>query len=112
MILLFPFRFTSRGIYAAAAPAFLTLVALGASGCTKHASLSECSALLDCYVELLVRQENPKASEFEIAHQKDLTHEKASHDRSFASCPKEVSRSELSCAMGAPNVDEFEKCLE
>ena len=88
--------------------------ALGASlvGCVRHATATECSALLDRYVELLVREQDPKASDAEIAHQKGITREKASHDASFTSCPKEVSAHELGCAMGAPNVDEFEKCLE
>jgi hypothetical protein len=81
-------------------------------GCARHATLAECSALLDRYVELLVREQDPKADEAEIAKQKSATREKAAHDPSFASCPKEVSKSAASCAMGAPNVDEFEKCLE
>jgi hypothetical protein len=81
-------------------------------GCARHATATECSALLDRYVELLVREQDPKASDAEIAKQKNLTREKASHDAAFASCPHEVSSRELGCAMGAPNVDEFEKCLE
>jgi hypothetical protein len=89
----------------------LSLVSLLA-GCGRHATATECTALLDRYVELLVREQDPKASESEILRQKGLTREKASHDTAFASCPKEVSSRALGCAMGAPNVDEFEKCLE
>ena len=87
---------------------------LGASliGCVRHATATECNALLDRYVELLVREQDPKASDAEIARQKGITREKASHDASFTGCPKEVNAHELGCAMGAPNVDEFEKCLE
>ena len=59
-----------------------------------------------------MREQDPKASDAEIARQKGATREKASHDTSFTSCPKEVNAHELGCAMGAPNVDEFEKCLE
>ena len=81
-------------------------------GCARHATATECGALLDRYVELLVREQDPKASEAEIARQKGITREKAARDAAFASCPKEVSSRELGCAMGAPNVDEFEKCLE
>jgi hypothetical protein len=81
-------------------------------GCGRHATASECDALLDRYVELLVREQDPKASDAEVARQKGVTREKAAHDQAFASCPKEVSSRELGCAMGAPNVDEFEKCLE
>jgi hypothetical protein len=94
-----------------ASPFVLVLATLPV-GCARHATATECSALLDRYVELLVREQDPKASDAEIAKQKGLTREKASHDASFASCPKEVSSRELGCAMGAPNVDEFEKCLE
>ena len=82
------------------------------AGCSRHATLAECSALLDRYVELLVREQNPKADETEIGKQKAATREKAAHDASFASCPKEVSARSARCAMEAPNVDEFEKCLE
>jgi hypothetical protein len=80
--------------------------------CVRHATASDCSALLDRYVELLVREQNPKASDAEMAAQKEATREKATHDASFASCPHEVSAGSVRCAMGAPNVDEFEKCLE
>jgi hypothetical protein len=80
--------------------------------CTRHATLAECSALLDRYVELLVREQDPKANEAEIGRQQSATREKAVRDPSFASCPREVSAGAARCAMGAPNVDEFEKCLE
>src|SRR5213078_4101469 len=86
-------------------------LAASLGGCVRHATATECGALLDRYVELLVREQDPKASEAEILHQKGITRENASHDVSFTSCPKEVSSRELGCAMGAPNVDEFEKCL-
>jgi hypothetical protein len=87
-------------------------VGLASGGCTRHATLPECSALLDRYVELLVREQDPKADESVIDKQKNATREKASRDPSFASCPKEVTVTAMHCAMGAPNVDEFEKCLE
>ena len=81
-------------------------------GCVRKATVTECSALLDRYVELLVREQDPKADEGVLNRQKSATREKASHDPSFASCPNEVTARAASCAMGAPNVDEFEKCLE
>ncbi|HKQ69584.1 MAG TPA: hypothetical protein VJT73_09605 [Polyangiaceae bacterium] len=81
-------------------------------GCTHHATGPECDALLDKYVELLVREQNPKASDTEIAKQKGVARQKAVGDLSFASCPKEVSSYAASCAMLAPRVDDFEKCLE
>jgi hypothetical protein len=85
---------------------------VAAGGCGRQATLAECTALLDRYVELLVREQDPKADDTEIVKQKIATREKAAHDPSFASCPSEVSARAARCAMDAPNVDEFEKCLE
>ena len=95
----------------ALAAAYFAAFPVVAGGCARHATLAECSALLDRYVELLVREQNPKADEAEIGKQKAATREKAAHDSSFASCPKEVSAKSARCAMEAPNVDEFERCL-
>ena len=91
-----------------ATPAVAALFA----ACARHATAPECAALLDRYVELLVREQDPKASDSEIAQQKDRTRAKAEKDPAFASCPKEVSAKSAHCAMAAVNVDEFEKCLE
>jgi len=91
--------------------AVCAVLSLGLVACTRHATLAECSALLDRYVELLVHEQNPKADDVEIGRQKSATREKAAHDASFASCPKEVSAKSARCAMEAPNVDEFERCL-
>jgi hypothetical protein len=92
----------------------VALACLGAgwTGCTRHATAPECAALLDRYVELLVREQDPKAPDSEIARQRDLTRAKAEKDSAFASCPNEVSAKGARCAMSAVNVDEFEKCLE
>ena len=90
----------------------LALLPAGFAACSRHATSTECTALLDRYVELLVREQDPKAPDSEIARQKDLTRTKAAKDPAFASCPKEVSAKGAQCAMTAVNVDEFEKCLE
>ena len=90
----------------------LALVLMGGTACSRRATPSDCTALLDRYVELLVREQDPKAQDSEIARQKDLTRAKAAKDAAFASCPEEVSAQSASCAMKAVNVDEFEKCLE
>jgi hypothetical protein len=82
------------------------------AACGRYASAADCSELLDRYVELLVREQSPSADDGEIAAQKRATREKAAHDPSFASCPKELRASAVRCAMGAPSVDEFEKCIE
>ncbi|MET0593518.1 MAG: hypothetical protein ABW133_12520 [Polyangiaceae bacterium] len=101
-------RFESRLALALVLGGFAASV----TACGRHASAAECAALLDRYTELLVRQEDPKASEIVIAQQKERTRAKAEKDAAFASCPKEVSAKGAMCAMKAVNVDEFEKCLE
>jgi protein-disulfide isomerase len=92
--------------------AALGFLALGLAACTRHATAADCAALLDRYVELLVREQDPKAPDTEVARQRDLTRAKAERDAAFASCPSEVSAQGARCAMSAVNVDEFEKCLE
>jgi hypothetical protein len=81
-------------------------------GCARGATPAECSALLDKYVELLLREQNPAVAATELAAKKELARQKALRDEAFAACPKEVGAREVRCAMQAPNVDEFEKCLE
>ena len=88
----------------------MALIAL--SACVRHATPPECDALLDRYVELLMHEQDPEVGEGELATKKALARDKAAHDAAFAACPKEVGARELHCAMGAGNVDEFEKCLE
>jgi hypothetical protein len=90
----------------------VVLLPLGLAGCSRHASVPECSALLDRYVELLVKERDPQASDDEMTKQKQGTRAKAATDPSFAACPGEVTKDGVACAMAAPNVDEFEKCLE
>jgi hypothetical protein len=97
---------------AARRAAVLALLLRSGAACSRHATASDCAALLDRYVELLVREQDPKAPDSEIARHKDLTRAKAAKDAAFASCPSEVSAQSARCAMRAVNVDEFEKCLE
>jgi hypothetical protein len=101
-----------RSAYRTATAMTVAVIAAGALACRAHASAAECRTLLDRYVELLVREQDAKASDSELERQKQATRVKASHDASFQRCPEEVTAEELRCAMQAPNVDEFEKCLE
>jgi hypothetical protein len=96
----------SRAVAAACAVLSASLAA-----CARHATLAECTALVDHYVELVVHEQNPKADDVEIAKHRAAWREKAAQDPSFASCPKEVSAKDARCAMQAPNVDDFERCL-
>jgi hypothetical protein len=82
------------------------------SGCARHATPAECDALLDRYVELLMREQNPDVGAVELIAKKALARDKAAHDSAFAACPQEVDAREIQCAMLTGNVDEFEKCLE
>jgi hypothetical protein len=95
-----------------AAVGAVVVALLAPSACVRHATPAECDALLDRYVELLLRQEDPDVGEGELAAKKALARDKAAHDAAFAACPKEVGAREIQCAMAAGNVDEFEKCLE
>jgi len=81
-------------------------------GCGRRPTAAECDALLDRYVELLVREQSPDAPASEIERQKQLTRARAAGNPSFQRCVQEVRASDITCALGAPNVDEFEKCLE
>jgi len=90
----------------------LALAMMSSAACTRHASAADCAALLDRYVELLMREQDPKAPDTEVFRQKAATRAKAEKDSAFASCPSEVSVKSARCAMTAVNVDEFEKCLE
>jgi hypothetical protein len=103
---------TSPPALSAAALGRLALLGGSLAGCARHATVADCDALLDRYVELLVREQDPSAGDAEMARQKGMIREKAAQDSAFASCPKEVTAHAARCALAAPNVDEFEKCLE
>ncbi len=82
------------------------------AGCEARATPAECTALLDRYVELHVRQEAPWAGEVELRREQEASRARAPANASFARCPQDMARSRVACAMAAPNVDEFEKCME
>lgn len=97
---------TGRGCATAA----LALALLG--GCGRRATPADCDALLERYVELLVRQEDPGARPGDVAQAKNMARAKAAVDPEFQRCPHAVRQRDVVCALGAPNVDELEKCLE
>lgn len=86
------------------------LAALG--GCGRRATDAECAALLDRYVELYVRREAPRATEAELRDTQARSRERAKTNPSYQRCPKDVRERHVECAMRAPDVDEFEKCME
>jgi hypothetical protein len=91
-------------------PAIVAL-ALGLVGCAKHASQSECAALLDHGVELAVRDHRPEASDDEIAAEKAKRRAEPAGRDALAACPNEVSKDAYACALAAPTIDEYERCL-
>jgi hypothetical protein len=90
----------------------LLAAALAIGGCGRRATSAECDALLDRYVELLVRQEDPGAKESEIAQAKSAARAKAAVNPAFLRCTREVRQKDVACALAAPNADELEKCME
>ena len=79
--------------------------------CGKRPSHVECEALLDHYVELLVRSDRPGTNAAELQKLQQQAREKAKVDPEFAACTERVSRRELECALRASNADVLEQCL-
>ena len=82
-----------------------------APACRARASAEECDRLLDRYVELLVQDRRPPPDPIEVERLKAETRARAAADQQFRSCPREVSKSQLECALGAPSADVLEQCL-
>jgi hypothetical protein len=85
---------------------------LALGGCGQRATSAECDALLDRYVELLIRQEDPAARQADIANAKSQARAKAAGNPAFLRCAREVRHRDVVCALAAPDVPEFEKCME
>lgn len=90
-------------------------VVLGAmllvSGCGKRLEVKECDALLDHYVELLLRDDRPGASAGEILRLQQEARKKAERDPAFHACSDRVSRRSFDCAMAAQDANRLEQCL-
>jgi len=86
---------------------------LGASlsGCGKPLEQAECDKLLDHYVELLLRNEQPDVPFHEQTTKQTQARSKAATDPQFAQCSQESSRRQFDCAMAATNPDILEQCL-
>lgn len=94
---------------AAALPLVLLLPAL--AGCAKRATPDECLALLDHGVELSVRDRRPGATDAEVATERAARRDDKAGRATLATCPAEVSKRALTCALAAPHLDEYERCL-
>lgn len=80
-------------------------------GCGRRLEPQECDALLDHYVELLLRDDRPKSSAGEIMRVQQDARRKAERDPAFKECRARVSRRGFDCAMGAQDANRFEQCL-
>jgi hypothetical protein len=96
-------------------PAVAALAAAAAilGGCRKPLDAAECDRLLERYTERLVLQEQPHTSPEELAQRKREARELAHHDAvfEFDRCASLIDRRQFECAMNAPTVDDFERCL-
>ena len=89
----------------------LGLVGLPLAACSKPLSTDECERLLDRYVELLVRSDQPDLMAEELVRMKREARSKAASDPAFRSCSREVSRTQYECAMSASDADKLEQCM-
>lgn len=82
-----------------------------AAGCGKRLEPTECRQLLDHYVELLLRDDRPKAGAGELLRVQQDARKKAERDPAFSQCSERVSRRGFDCAMKAQDANKLEQCL-
>lgn len=80
-------------------------------GCGRRLEPSECELLLDRYVELLLRDDRPKASAGEVLRLQQEARKKATQDPAFGECSGRVTRRGFECAMEAQDANRLEQCL-
>ncbi len=80
-------------------------------GCSSPLEPQECDRLLDRYVELLLRDDRPKASAGEVLRLQQEARRKAGQDPAFGECRSRVSRRSFDCAMKADDANRLEQCL-
>lgn len=85
------------------------LLAFAGTGCRKVATQPQCDAIVDRYVDLVVRT-SPDAGD--PAQAKAKVREMAEADEDFRSCTTHVEVAQYDCAMKAMTPEAIEKCLE
>jgi hypothetical protein len=80
-------------------------------GCGRRLESQECDALLDHYVELLLRDDRPKSSAGEVMRVQQEARRRAERDPAFKECRDRVSRRGFDCAMNAQDANRLEQCL-
>lgn len=75
------------------------------------ASEARCEALLDRFVELRVRADNPKASDYLVEQRKTEARASAEQSQSLERCRKGLTEEAAACADRATSADELERCF-
>jgi hypothetical protein len=73
-------------------------------------SAEACAALLDRYVELVLRAANPAPAASEVAARTAMARE-AAGKRGFVRCEADLTQAEVACALQAGTADDLERCL-
>ena len=83
-----------------------------AAGCRRApVTDDECQRLLDRYTEQLARVDRPHLASIELQKLQAEARTRAASHRAFQECPRQLSREQMDCALGAYNPDEIERCL-
>ena len=90
---------------------WLILLGVLLCSCGKRLETKECDALLDHYVELLLRDDRPKSSAGEVMRVQQEARRRAGRDPAFRECRERVSRRSFDCAMDAQDANRLEQCL-
>ncbi|MDC0685861.1 MULTISPECIES: hypothetical protein [Sorangium] len=73
-------------------------------------SAEACAALLDRYVELVLRAANPEPAASQVAERTAMARE-AAGERGFVRCEADLTQAEVACALQAGTADDLERCL-
>jgi hypothetical protein len=87
-------------------------IAFVAPSLGRHATAQDCDAVLGRYVELLVREHNPGLEGEHLQAQVTRSLARAREMPSFSRCPYDIDVDAVRCALGAPGVNELERCVE
>ncbi|KYF71363.1 hypothetical protein BE15_27200 [Sorangium cellulosum] len=79
-------------------------------GLAPRPSPDACAALLDRYVELVLRAATPEPAASLVAERQALARE-AAGERGFVRCEADLTQAEVACALQAGNADDLERCL-
>ena len=71
----------------------------------------ECDRLLDRYVDMQVRIDEPKPRAETLERAREGARALAAKDRAFRACTTEVTRESMDCALVANDADQIERCL-